>query len=80
MLPETGGSPGSAAKSAAIEATKYCASLNKFMMPGLTQNATNGWSIETTFTFECLNKDDPELKRPHLQPQPNVLIEDARQK
>lgn len=69
-----------------IEAMKaanvHCASLGRRMIirrtdtqgtPGLTD-------MSSSLVFSCVTEDDPEYKRPDLQKDPNVIIQDNRSK
>lgn len=69
-----------------IEAMKaanvHCASLGRRMIirrtdtqgiPGLTD-------MSSSLIFSCVTEDDPEYKRPDLQKDPSVIIQDNRAK
>ena len=60
------------------EASAYCASKGKQLMPVSTNSRPGviGRSYpEVEVQFRCLNENDPELRRPTLEPVPNVRIE-----
>jgi hypothetical protein len=69
------------AREKAFEAARlHCASLGKrFMLVNENVARTRG-GIDTTvtITFRALDKDDPDYKRPNIQPTPDVVIEDKR--
>ena len=76
---------GSEAQRAAItEATEYCESQGKKLLPlnttqsGLPVNQAVYGNTSYSMTFRCLQPDDPELKRPNLQPAPNFVIEERQ--
>jgi hypothetical protein len=72
-----GGAPG-AQSSALREANRQCESMGREVM--VTDTAAGFQRPHSTYrvTFRCLAKDDPTLKRPDLEPAPNIVIEDRR--
>ena len=61
----------------------YCSQQGKKLMPVSTNQVAGsiGRSYpEAELQFMCLSEQDYELRRPKLQPMPDVRIEDARQK
>ena len=81
MLSNTGAwswSSGSALKGDLFrEANDFCQSQGKQLMPINTNSIDGGFSnfAHAEVQFRCLANNDPELKRPNLQPMPNVRIE-----
>lgn len=59
------------------EANKYCTSIQKKLMPVSTQAFPAGFGRlpEAQVQFMCLTDNDYELKRPKMQPVPDVVIE-----
>jgi len=63
------------------KAGKYCIKQNKSVMPVSTntiQGVIGRSYPEVEVQFMCLTEKDIELKRPKLQPLPDVRIEDSR--
>jgi hypothetical protein len=59
------------------EASDYCISLGKQMLPiSTSQNdVAFGKTPAAEVQFRCLSDGDPELRRPTLQPVPTTVIE-----
>ena len=59
------------------EASDYCKSIGKKMLPISTNQNDVAWgkTPAAEVQFRCLNENDPELRRPTLEPVPNVRIE-----
>jgi hypothetical protein len=77
--PARGGESG-ARKIALTEANEYCARLGReILVSNLSSHRSThfpGGTVEAT--FNCLSKEDPSLKRPKYQKEPDVVIEDRR--
>lgn len=73
-----GGAAG--AQEAALQsAQQHCLSINKeLVVTNTSSSITPPHHNNFTVTFRCLNKGDPDLKRPNLQKSPDVLIKDNR--
>jgi hypothetical protein len=65
---------------ALTEANEYCTSQGKEIFVTNTRSgaSTYGPGGDVEVMFRCLAMNDPELKRPNLQPVPNTVIEDRR--
>jgi hypothetical protein len=69
-----------------IEAMKaanvHCASLGRRMIIRRTetQGTPGVTDMSSSLVFSCVTEDDPEYKRPDLQKDPNVIIQDNRAK
>ncbi|MDE3022682.1 MAG: hypothetical protein KGI54_12630 [Pseudomonadota bacterium] len=63
------------------QASNYCKSIGKEILPISTkQNGVSWGKIPAAeVEFRCLSEDDPELRRPLLQPVPSVVIENRIQ-
>jgi hypothetical protein len=57
------------------EADAFCRSQGKAMMPArsISNNGSFSEFAQAEVQFRCLAEDDPELRRPHTEP--NVIIE-----
>jgi hypothetical protein len=55
----------------------FCRSLGKELMPSRSVSNNGSFSdfAHAEFEFRCLGSDDPELGRPRMRSQPNVIIE-----
>jgi putative hemolysin len=76
-------SPAYAKKAAITEASQYCQSQGKQMMPVQTSQGGHvdafGENLATyDFVFRCLVEGDPDLDRPTLERRPDTVIEDQR--
>jgi hypothetical protein len=73
---------GDEAIAAAKSANEFCANLGKQMI--VRRTGTEGLAgfgpVTNTFIFSCVSENDPEYKRPDLQKDPNVIIQDNRAK
>src|SRR5262245_18117174 len=56
-------------------ATEYCTNQGRQFLTINYQTIPKGGSDSFSLVFRCLLPNDPELRRPTLQPMPNVLIE-----
>jgi len=76
------GAESGAKRTAIKDATEYCTSQGKEILVtniscgGNPRPFHNG--AECDITFQCLDKNDPELKRPHYRYAPSAVIEDRR--
>src|SRR5450759_285254 len=59
------------------EASDYCNSIGKQMLPISTSQNDVAWgkTPAAEVQFRCLSQGDPELKRPTLEPIPATVIE-----
>jgi len=59
------------------EASDYCNSIGKQMIPISTSQNDVAWgkTPSAEVQFRCLSQGDPELKRPTLEPIPATVIE-----
>ncbi|MEX3687920.1 hypothetical protein AB3X91_14750 [Paraburkholderia sp. BR14263] len=59
------------------DATKFCASQGKEMMPVNTDQTDASFSrfAHAEIQFRCLAADDPALGRPTMKSRPNIVIE-----
>ena len=59
------------------EASEYCKSIDKEMLPVSTAQNDVAWgkTPAAEVQFRCLSHGDPELQRPTLQPVPSTVIE-----
>ena len=59
------------------EASDYCNSIGKRMLPISTSQNDVAWgkTPAAEVQFRCLSPGDPELQRPTLQPVPTTVIE-----
>lgn len=72
-------SGGAEAKSnALLAANAHCASLGKEILVTNTSSSYAAPFYNSSITFRCLSKNDPELSRPNFQKSPDVVIEDKR--
>jgi len=75
---EWGFTSGSYQKAKAMqEASEYCKSIGKEMLPISTSQNDVAWgkTPAAEVQFRCLSHGDPELQRPTLQPVPSAIIE-----
>lgn len=81
MLSSAGGfftfSGGSVSAELFQEASRFCQSQGKQVMPVQVRSENSGYArpAQSDIQFRCLAANDPDLKRPNLQPTPNVVIE-----
>jgi len=69
-------SGGAAAKTNALQAAiKYCEDLSKEVLVTNTQDGFDVPFYTYSVTFNCLDKKDPQLKRPSYKRSPDILIE-----
>jgi hypothetical protein len=74
-------SGGTVAQQNALEAANtYCVGLGKEVLVKNMANGSegNGTFYTHTVTFQCLNKNDPDLARPTYRPTPNIVIENRK--
>ena len=59
------------------EASEYCKSIGKQILPISTSQNDVAWgkTPAAEVQFRCLSYGDPELQRPTLQPVPSIVIE-----
>jgi hypothetical protein len=80
VIPTRGGSSG-AQEAVLRNAGQYCAQASKHFLLESSQvhfEGTFTHNDAATVTFRCLADGDPELRRPNMQPVPNVVIQDQR--
>jgi hypothetical protein len=56
-------------------ANEYCTNQGRQFLTINYQTTPRGGSDTFSLTFRCLSSNDPEFRRPSLQPAPNVVIE-----
>ena len=59
-------------------ANEYCQNQGRQLLALNYQTIPKGGSESFSMTFRCLTSADLELRRPNLQPVPNVVIQDRR--
>ena len=77
-----GWSSAGAQKAKAFQAAaEYCKNLGKELQPIRTSETPGGFGkiAAGEVEFRCLMPGDPELRRPTLRPDPNVIIENRAQ-
>lgn len=71
-------SGGAVAKTNALEsANNHCLQLGKELLVTNTSNGYEAPFYTYSVTFNCLNKNDPQLTRPTYKKSPDVLIENV---
>ena len=63
------------------EADAFCRNQGKQVMPVSTDSNNGSFSqfAQAEIDFRCLNENDPEFKRPNLEPAPNIRIDNRSQ-
>ena len=72
-------SGGAVAKTNALQAAnKYCETIGKEVLVTNTQDGFDVPFYTSSVTFNCLDRADPQLKRPVYRKSPDVLIETTK--
>lgn len=71
---------GSSRTAALAQAGEYCAQQGKEILVDDFKTAGHAMSVtgDTQLTFKCLNKGDPDLRRPTYTQPATIVIEDRR--
>lgn len=82
VAPPIAGGVAAAEEAALGAAQRYCASLRREVLVQTlgTAPARLGGQARSSVNFRCLAAGDPELRRPVLEPAPDVVVEDRRRR
>lgn len=56
------------------EANQFCSKKGKYILVTNINMQSTGFGSTSDITFKCLNKDDPEYKRPRYEKAPDIKV------
>ncbi len=57
------------------EANLFCSKMEKYILVSNTSMQSTGFGSTSDIIFKCLDKDDPEYKRPNYEKEADIKIE-----